>query len=363
MSEAYQFLAGPGRVLILDGQNIIGVAKTMTETTFDMSITAEDVRGGAGNMLFGRYFHDSNMAITLVDAMFNIHYVAAALGTTVESGGISLYESAAAGETVTVAGQLTLTNTPVAYDGAMIGWYKKPSDPMWQVATISGTTMTIPNAQINDVYCVKYFYHNENAKSITIKAQYVPRTLHIVIINDLYSGDAANVAGATRYGRLITDIPRFQLNGSQNLNLTATSAATVSLDGSALAYDTSDSCEEDLVYGTMTQEIYNTVWQDEVVALAIANGTEIQMGASDSYTMNVYAIFGNGTLPALKANSNFTFAVETTPESTITSGIQVGTNTGVITTTSATAGTAVISVSLTGHDNVPPVLATVTVTV
>lgn len=137
----------------------------------------------------------------------------------------------------------------------------------------------------------------------------------------------------------------------------------MSLTGSALAYDTSDSCEEDLVYGTMTQEIFGTVWQDEVVALAIANGTEIQMGASDTYTMNVYAIFGNGTLPALKANSNFTFAVETTPESTITSGIQVGTNTGIITTTSATAGTAVISVSLTGHDNVPPALATVTVTV
>ena len=147
------------------------------------------------------------------NAMFKLEYVAAALGTNVESGGISLYESAAAGETVTVAGQLTLTNTPVAYDGAMIGWYKKPSDVMWQIATISGTTMTIPGAQIDDVYCVKYFYHNENAKSITIKAQYVPSTLHIVIINDLFSGDAANVGGAAKYGRLITDIPRFQLDG------------------------------------------------------------------------------------------------------------------------------------------------------
>lgn len=67
MSEAYQFLAGPGRVLILSGQNIIGVAKTMTETTFDMSITGEEIRGGAGNLLFGKYFHDSNMNITLTD--------------------------------------------------------------------------------------------------------------------------------------------------------------------------------------------------------------------------------------------------------------------------------------------------------
>lgn len=49
MGEAYQFLAGPGRVLFLSGQNIIGIGKTMTETTFDISNTAEDVRGGSGN--------------------------------------------------------------------------------------------------------------------------------------------------------------------------------------------------------------------------------------------------------------------------------------------------------------------------
>ena len=361
MSEAYQFLAGPGRVLILSGQNIIGVAKTMTETTFDMSITGEEIRGGSGNMLFGKYFHDSNMNITLVDTMFDLKYVAAALGTTVEAGGLSLYESPSAGESITVAGQLTLAHTPVAYEDAMIGWYKKPNETMWHIATVAGSVMTIPNAEIGEVYCVKYFYVNENAKSITIRAQYAPRTLHIVIINDLFSGDAANVQNSSKYGRLITDIPKFQLDGGQNLNLTATSAATVTLSGSALAYDTSDSCEEDLVYGTMTQEIYNTVWQDEVVALAIANGTEIAMTANDTYTMNVYAIFGSGTVPALKANSNFTFAVETSPAST-TTNLEVGANTGIITTTAATSGVAVISVSLTGHDDVPPAYATVTVT-
>lgn len=135
----------------------------------------------------------------------------------------------------------------------------------------------------------------------------------------------------------------------------------MSLTGSALAYDTSDSCEEDLVYGTMTQEIFGSVWQDNVVALAVANGTEISMGADDSYTMSVYALFGNGMAPAIRDNSNFTFAIETSPAATAT-GVEVGANTGIITTTSATAGTAVISVTLTGHEDVPPAIATVTVT-
>lgn len=361
MSNAYKFLAGPGRVLFLSGQNIIGIGKTMTETTFDMSVTGEEVRGGSGNLLFGKYFHDSNMNVTITDAMFNLNYVAAALGTTVESGGLSLYESPKAGETVTVAGQITLTNTPVAYEGAMIGWYKKPSDVSWSIATISGTTMSIPSAQENDVYCVKYFYVNENAQSITIKAQYVPKVLHIVIINDLYSGEIADIGNAERYGRLIVDIPQFQLDGSQNLSLTSTSAATVSLNGSALAVDTSDSCEEDLIYGTMTQEIFNAKWQDDVIALAIPNN-EISLNQGETHTLEVYAVFGNGMPSVLKDNSNFTFAVETTPAPTNTN-VEVGANTGVITTASATAGNCVISATLTGYDNISPALAVVTTTV
>ena len=74
--------------------------------------------------------------------------------------------------------------------------------------------MNIAGAKENEHYCVKYFYQNENAKSITIKAQFVPKVLHLVLINDLFSGSTADVAASTaKYGRLITDIPQFQLDG------------------------------------------------------------------------------------------------------------------------------------------------------
>ena len=43
------FLAGVGRALLLRGNELIGVAKTLTESTFNFSITSEDVRGGQGN--------------------------------------------------------------------------------------------------------------------------------------------------------------------------------------------------------------------------------------------------------------------------------------------------------------------------
>ena len=358
MANQYQFLAGPGRALLFSGQTLIGVGKTFSETTFDASITGEEVRGGSGNLLFGKYFHDSNLNVTITDPMFNLEYVASALGVNVEAGGLSLYESTAAGESITTAGSITLANTPVAFDGALIGWYKKPSDKNWTIATIAGNVMTIPNSQIGEVYCIKYFYQNVNARSITIKAQYVPRVLHLVLINDLYSGNAGDVGNAERYGRLITDIPQFQLDGSQNLSLTATTTANVSLTGSALAVDTSDSCEEDLIYGTMTEEIFGSVWQDSVNSLAIEN-SEIDLAQSGTATLIVRAVFNDGRIPARMDNSAFTFAIETAPTATATD-TEVDA-TGKITAGSV-AGFAIISVSLTDYENVPPAYAYVTVT-
>lgn len=152
--------------------------------------------------------------MSITDAMFNLQYVAANLGVNLEQGGLSIVEE----ETVVgaTAGAVTLTQTPIAFEGTYIGWYKKPSDAEWSVGTIDAAqkTMNITGASTGDHYCVKYFYQNESAKSITIKAQFVPKVLHLVLINDLFSGSSSDVAASTsKYGRLITDIPHFQLDG------------------------------------------------------------------------------------------------------------------------------------------------------
>lgn len=110
----------------------------------------------------------------------------------------------------------------------------------------------------------------------------------------------------------------------------------------------------------MTEEIFGASWQDNVIALAMGT-REVALGANGTATLQVYAVFGGSVASQLVDNSDLTFAIETSPAST-TTNVEVGTNTGVITATSATAGACVISATLTGHESVPPVLATVTVT-
>lgn len=349
------YLAGVGTALLFKGNDLIGVAKTLTESTFNFAITAEDIRGGKGNGLLGRYFHDSTLTATLTDAMFDLNYIALSLGVNVESGGLSVKEEELK---VGADNTVTTTETPVAFDGTMIGWYKKPTDNDWTIGTITGNKMTITGGTQEAVYCVKYFYQNANAKSITIKSQYVPATLHVVVLTDLYSGKVGTQSDATRYGRLIVDIPQFQLDGSQDLSLTATSAATVSLSGQALAVLDGATCEDDPYYGTMTEEIYGAKWQDDVIALAIENA-DIDLNQNNTEALIVRVVYGKGMASQRKDNSNFTFTKVNDPTATAT-GVTVSTE-GVV-SAGTVDGAAVIEVTLKNASNVPPAFATVTVT-
>lgn len=286
--------------------------------------------------------------------MFDLQYMALSLGVPVEKGGISVKEE----ELTTGAdGSVTTTETPIAFDGSMIGWYKKPTDDNWTVGTIDGKKMNILGDGASATYCVKYFYQNENADFITIKSQYVPSTVHLVIMTDLYSGKVGSQSDATRYGRLIVDIPQYQLEGSQNLSLTATSAATINLTGMALAVLDGSSCEDDPYYGTMTQEIFGAKWQNEVVAIAVENA-DLELAASASEALIVRAVFGKGMASQRKDNSNFTFTKEQSPVATATD-LTVGPD-GVV-KAGATSGVAVIEVALK-DSNVSPAYVNVTVT-
>lgn len=350
-----KFLAGVARAILLRGNTIIGVANTLITSGFDFTIASEEIRGGQGNGLFGKYFHDSALNVTIEDAMFNLEYVAASLGTTLRQGGLSFKEEEA---TVATAKQIPLSTTPLALEGSLVAWYSKPGQDNWITGTVKTANskyyIDVEAATVGEKYCIKYFWQNENAESIVIPVQYVPAELHVILINDEFSGEAIDSIDTTAIGRLITDIPRLQLAGEQNLALSATGAATTSLSGSALAVASdATSCETDAYYGTMTEEIFGATWQDNVVALAIENN-DIELSTSETATLSVYAVYGGNKASQKKDNSNFTFTVVGGSSSIITVD-----GTGLV--TAKGNGSAYVQVTLTGKDNVAPAYAQVTV--
>lgn len=351
---AEKFLANVGTALIFRGNEFVGVGSFLTENTFSFSASPNEVRGGANNPLLGRWFSDSTLNVTITNATFKLEYLAWSLGTTIEQGGTSFYESQD-GEKVVTAGQIELKNKPAAFNGAMIGWYKKPADAGWSIGAITETGskyyLTVTGAQPNDVYCIKYPYMDENARMIAIPADFNPDELHVVLLNDLYNADINTNSAASKVGRLITDIPRLSLDPSQDLTLNATSSAPTQLTGTALRYTSSESCESTAVYGTMTEQIYGAKWQDSVVALAVENA-DMELGASETETAIVRVVYGGSVASQRKANSNFTFAK--------VSGNATVENNGVV--NAGASGESVISVTLTGYPAVSPAYIHVNVT-
>lgn len=59
---------GVANVTAYDGDNIAFTANTLTESSLTIGLSAEDVRGGTGAGLLGRYFHTSTFELTLTDA-------------------------------------------------------------------------------------------------------------------------------------------------------------------------------------------------------------------------------------------------------------------------------------------------------
>lgn len=352
-----RFLANVGHALIFRGDQFVGVASALTENTFSFSATPNEVRGGKSNPLIGRWFSDSTLNVTLTNATFKLEYLAYTLGTTIEQGGTGVYETAGAGETVT-ANKVTLTKTPVAFLGTMIGWYKKPTDSGWTVGTItqqgSVYSLNIPNADANSKYCIKYLYSDENARMMPIPADFNPDELHVIIINDEYNADINTDTSASIVGRLITDIPRLGLDPSQDLTLNATSSAPSQLSGTAFRYMETDTCTGEAIYGTMTEQVDGAVWQENVEALAVANNDlKLSTTGTTTATAEVYAVFTAGMASKKIDNAACTFAVDSG------TAVQVD-NKGVI--TAKATGTATVSVNLTGYTtSVSPAYIKITV--
>lgn len=343
MAEA--FLANVGTALIFKGSDFVATASTLTENTFSFSASPNEVRGGKSNPLLGRWFSDSTLNVTLTNATFNLEYLAWTLGTTIEQGGTAFYESTT-GETVVTAGQIELANTPAAFNGTMIGWYKKPADTVWTIGAITKTGdkyyLTVNGSKVNDIYCIKYPYMDENARMMPIPADFNPEELHVVIINDLYNADVNADSSASVIGRLITDIPRLGLDPSQDLTLNATSSAPTQISGTAFRYTTGTGCTNEATYGSMTEQIFGAKWQDNVIALAVENA-EMELTTSETETAIVRVVYGNNIASQRKDNSNFTFAK-------VSGGATVD-NKGVVT---GATDASVISVTLPGYDRVSP---------
>lgn len=303
-------VAGVGTINLFDPSTnaLILTSKTLTEQGLNFGSTAEEARGGMGNALLGKYYHDTQFGLTLTDQLFDLQYLALNCG-----GGIQATSDVMTNEqvTITTANTITVSKTPVSFNGAVVGWAKKSTadDTAYVPITFTGKTASITGAAVGDLYCVKYFYNDISARKFVVNTAYIPAVVRAIATFPLFKAGTSTdqYTSSSQIGEMQIDIPNFQLEGAQELSLSSGGISTASLSGSALStFSGSGGCSDNGYYATVTEIIYGRGAWDNVVSLAVAD-SDIDLAVGETQPITVYAIYANGTTPSIVDNSLLTF--------------------------------------------------------
>ena len=190
------FLANVMDAYVYAGDQLLFTSKALTDSSISIGITAEEVRGGKGNKLIGRYFHDSSFGLTLQDALFELGYIAHNVGSQVVSGTSGMLTEEQI--TATGSGALTVSGTPYDFLSlGTIGWIAKPGSDEWSTFKFSGssaTGVTLADGSAiieGDAYCVKYM-GEAPCDEVVISADFVPDEVTVILKGDLYKASKGN---------------------------------------------------------------------------------------------------------------------------------------------------------------------------
>ena len=333
------FIGGVATVEILDGDQLFATAKTLIDTSITIDVSEQDVRGGQGNKLFGKYFHTSKFDAKLTDSMFRLEYLAKNVGSAITVGSNIFTEEEV---TLTGGGAGTILGTPVDFaDYGTIGWATIVGDSNYQTVTFTGSNFTFVGGTSGDKVCVKYVSLESAARQLVVSANIIPSTVRLVMKASLFAGDFSSINTATKVGTVQIDVPRFVLSGKQDIAMTSSGVANTPLAGSALAVS-SNTCDNDAYYAIISESIIGANWYDDVVALSISGGS-VDLVVPNTETLVVYALHSNA-LPSVAPNADLTFS---TGDALIATA---GLHTGII--SAIGAGDTVISVSITAKTSV-----------
>ena len=272
-----------GNATLFDGERLVASANTLIDSGITIGLSFEDIRAGQGNKLYGRYAHTSTFDLKLTDAMFNLEYLAMNTGSDISLGGDVMVDE----ELTSTAKKIKLSQTAVAISGSKVYAYAKKSgtDNVYDKYAVSeANEIEVP---VDGTYCIRYMYTNDLASKMTVKANFIPKTLTLILEANLYSGGSCDIETSTLAGKVTIKVPRFMLNGSQELSLTAAGVANTSIEGTALASGCAG-CSGDGVYAEIIQVMANRTLENGFTGIVVEDAVR-EASKGDKLELNVYA--------------------------------------------------------------------------
>jgi len=330
-----------------NSDNLLFVAKTLLDSSIEVSLGSAPVRGGRGNQLLYTYYHTAEMKFNLTEAQWNLELVGATVGATYEQGKYYVEESLPV-----TASSGSVTETPLAFTGTTLyGWATSPLGITQRVTFSSGSvpSFSVTGEETSGNWCVRYYTANvSSGKSIIIKASMIPQVVKLVMETQLNSADVTT----NKIGIVQIIIPRAQLSGAFTISMKADNVSNTPLTGTALAYTPTaaadaDACLVDSYYATITEIIDATNWYDNLLSLSVSGG-DFDLATGASKTLVIYAVpYTGASFKVANSYLDFSSDDETSASVVLHTGVVTGIASGSATITAQVTSASTIEGSVT----------------
>lgn len=279
MDKQNLFLGSVGRVDAFRGDQLLFVSTTNTDQGLNTTVSADDLRGGKGAPVITRFYHDTNVEITLTDIMFKEAYVEAQLGADFKQSGQAYISE---GPYTASENLITLSKTPAEFaygcgESKFLVWYAPVGTNDWRLGTNvskSNKTFQIDASVADKKICVRYLAEGlSGAKTAEIYADFVPEELHLIITVPLFAADACGASNGREVGEVQFDIPRFRPNGGQDFAAAMSSNQVMNMSGMALG--SRGGCGDSALLYTLTVLYKNETLDAQYEALVILDDANV----------------------------------------------------------------------------------------
>ena len=181
---------------------------------------------------------------------------------------------------------------------------------------------------------------------IIVPADFVPDEVTVILKGDLYKASKGNdVSTSSIVGHIEIEVPRFQLNGTMDIQLNSSGASQIPFAGQALVTtDGAEGCESGGYYARIKRFDEGALWYDNLIAFAIEGSDSISIEAGATKVLRIYGVYSNGSSKLIDA-SKLSLALSATGLGTITNGVY---------TAGSSATTGTLTVAVAGSPNPKP---------
>lgn len=236
-------------------------AHTLTDSAMSFSNSMEEVRGGQGGKLYGRFGHTSGVTLQMTDIIVNMNYFKALIGAEIGAKGnitdmvdpIEVQFTSQKG-TIPAASPEPVAIGNLCGSGVVAWAYKSGCSGEGDIypLSVNAKTLTGPTDMPDGEYCVRYFVKKTSGTLARINAMFKPMELYARVSIPEFAADASAANSDGIVGHLIFNFPRYQFDGSFDLSLSMTANATIALNGTVLAVPAGD-CTGKEYYGEIME--------------------------------------------------------------------------------------------------------------